>query len=101
MKEIKNYVKAVIALLDEENFFDKAGIFMDKVIMKQFLTEAITQNYEESGSPQLKKHQLEEIIDKTNNFIIEETFQDLLKDGSIKIAGVDEKGNFLYAPVEK
>lgn len=101
MKEIKNYVKAVMNLLNEENFFDKAGIFMDKVIMKQFLTEAITQNYEETGSPELKEHQLEEIVDKTNSFIIEETFQDLLEDGSIKIAGVDKSGNFLYAPVEK
>ena len=38
---------------------------------------------------------------KTNKFIIEETFQDLLRDGSIKIAGVDEDGNFLYASADK
>lgn len=101
MKEIKNYVKAVINLLDEEDFFDKAGIFMDKTIMKQFLTEAVTHNYEETGQPVLKEHQLEEIIDRTNRFIIEETFQDLLQDGTIKIAGMDEDGNFLYASAEK
>ena len=101
MKEIKNYVKAVINLLEEEDFFEKAGIFMDKTIMKQFLTEAVTQNYDETGLPTLKENQLEEVIDKTNKFIIEETFQDLLQDGSIKIAGVDEDGNFLYASADK
>lgn len=101
MKEVKNYVKGVISLLDEEDFFERAGIFMDRDIMVQFLTETVTNNFEQYGIPDLKPNQLEEIIDKTNKFIIEETFQDLLRDGSIKIAGVDEDGNFLYASADK
>ena len=96
MKEINKYVKDVLSLLDEEEFFDRAGIFMDRTILKKFLTEAITENYEETGSPVLKKNQLEDVIDKTNRFIITETFEDLLKDGLIEVAGVDENGDFLF-----
>jgi hypothetical protein len=92
MKEVKNYVKAIITLLDEEQFFERAGIFMDRDIIEQFLIETVTNNLEETGIPDLKPNQLEEIIDKTSKFIIEETFQDLLRDGKIVIAGMDEKG---------
>ena len=98
MKEVKNYVKAIITLLDEEQFFERAGIFMDRDIMKKFLTEAITENYETTGSPVLREHQLEDIIDRTNRYIITETFEDLLKEGLIEVAGVDENGEFLYGP---
>jgi hypothetical protein len=98
MKEINKYVKNVLALLDEEDFFNKAGIFMDRDIMKKFLTEAITENYETTGSPVLREHQLEDIIDRTNRYIITETFEDLLKEGLIEVAGVDENGEFLYGP---
>lgn len=98
MKEINKYVKDVLSLLDEEEFFDKAGIFMDRAIMKKFLTEAITENYEQTGSPVLKERQLEDVIDKTNRYIITETFEDLLKDGLIEVAGMDENGEFLYGP---
>jgi len=98
MKEINNYVKNVLALLDEEDFFNKAGIFMDRAIMKKFLTEAITENYELTGSPVLKENQLEDIIDKTNRYIITETFEDLLKDDLIEVKGMDENGEFLYGP---
>jgi hypothetical protein len=101
MKEVKNYVKVIITLLDEEQFFERAGIFMDRDIIEQFLIETVTNNLEETGIPDLKPNQLEEVIDKTSKFIIEETFQDLLRDGKIVIAGMDEKGEFLYSSVEK
>jgi len=101
MKEVKNYVKAIITLLDEEQFFERAGIFMDRDIIEQFLIETVTNNLDETGIPDLKPNQLEEIIDKTSKFIIEETFQDLLRDGKIVIAGMDEKGEFLYSSGEK
>ncbi len=101
MKEVKNYVKAIITLLDEEQFFERAGIFMDRDIIEQFLIEAVTNNLNQTGIPDLKPNQLEEVIDKTSRFIIEETFQDLLKEGKIVIAGMDENGEFLYSSVEK
>jgi hypothetical protein len=101
MKEVKNYVKAIITLLDEEQFFERAGIFMDRDIIEQFLIETVSNNLEETGIPDLKPNQLEEIIDKTSKFIIEETFQDLLKEGRIVVAGMDENGEFLYSSVEK
>jgi|LauGreDrversion4_2_1035121.scaffolds.fasta_scaffold00875_7 hypothetical protein len=101
MKEVKNYVKAIISLLDEEQFFERAGIFMDRDIIEQFLIQTVSDNLEETGIPDLKPNQLEEVIDKTSKFIIEETFQDLLKEGKIVVAGVDENGEFLYASVEK
>jgi hypothetical protein len=101
MKEVKNYVKVIITLLDEEQFFERAGIFMDRDIIEQFLIETVTNNLEETGIPDLKPNQLEEVIDKTSKFIIEETFQDLLRDGKIVIAGMDEKGEFLYSSAEK
>jgi hypothetical protein len=101
MKEVKNYVKAIITLLDEEQFFERAGIFMDRDIIEQFLIEAVANNLEETGIPDLKPNQLEEVINKTSKFIIEETFQDLLKEGKIVVAGMDEKGEFLYSSVEK
>lgn len=101
MKEINKYVKDVLSLLDEEEFFDKAGIFMDRTIMKKFLTEVITENYEETGSPILKEKQLEDVIDRTNSYIIAETFEDLLKDDMIEVKGMDEKGEFLYGPKKK
>jgi hypothetical protein len=101
MKEVKNYVKAIISLLDEEQFFERAGIFMDRDIIEQFLIQTVSNNLEETGIPDLKPNQLEEVIDKTSKFIIEETFQDLLKEGKIVVAGVDENGEFLYASVEK
>jgi hypothetical protein len=101
MKEVKNYVKAIISLLDEEQFFERAGIFMDRDIIEQFLIQTVSDNLEKTGIPDLKPNQLEEVIDKTSKFIIEETFQDLLKEGKIVVAGVDENGEFLYASVEK
>jgi hypothetical protein len=101
MKEVKNYVKAIITLLDEEQFFERAGIFMDRDIIEQFLIQTVTNNIEETGIPDLKPNQLEEVINKTSKFIIEETFQDLLKEGKIVVAGVDENGEFLYSSVEK
>ncbi len=101
MKEVKNYVKAIITLLDEEKFFERAGIFMDRDIIEQFLIEAVTNNLNQTGIPDLKPNQLEEVIDKTSRFIIEETFQDLLKEGKIVIAGMDENGEFLYSSSEK
>ncbi len=101
MKEVKNYVKAIISLLDEEQFFERAGIFMDRDIIEQFLIQTVSDNLEETGIPDLKPNQLEEIIDKTSKFIIEETFQDLLKEGRIVVAGMDENGEFLYSSVEK
>jgi hypothetical protein len=101
MKEVKNYVKAIITLLDEEQFFERAGIFMDRDIIEQFLIQTVTNNIEETGIPDLKPNQLEEVINKTSKFIIEETFQDLLKEGKIVVAGVDENGEFLYSSTEK
>ena len=101
MIEVKNYVKAIITLLDEEQFFERAGIFMDRDIIEQFLIQTVTNNIEETGIPDLKPNQLEEVINKTSKFIIEETFQDLLKEGKIVVAGVDENGEFLYSSVEK
>ena len=101
MKEVKNYVKAIITLLHEEQFFERAGIFMDRDIIEQFLIQTVTNNIEETGIPDLKPNQLEEVINKTSKFIIEETFQDLLKEGKIVVAGVDENGEFLYSSVEK
>jgi hypothetical protein len=96
MKEITNYVKHVMSVLDSEDFFEKAGLFMDRKILKKFLTETVTLNYEETGSCELMLGQLEYIIDETNKYIISETFEDLLKDGLIEMKGMDEKGEFLY-----
>jgi hypothetical protein len=98
MKEINNYVKTILNLLDEEDFFNKAGIFMDRKILKNFLTETVTKNYEETGSCLLMKGQLEDIIDKTNRCIISETFEDLLKDDLIEVVSMNEDGEFLYGP---
>ena len=61
MKEVKNYVKAIITLLDEEQFFERAGIFMDRDIIEQFLIQTVTNNIEETGIPDLKPNQLEEV----------------------------------------
>jgi hypothetical protein len=36
MKEITNYVKHVMSVLDSEDFFEKAGLFMDRKILKKF-----------------------------------------------------------------
>jgi hypothetical protein len=100
MKEITEYVKHVMYVLDSENFFEKAGLFMDRKILKKFLTETITRNYEETGSCLLMEGQLEYLIDKTNKYIISETFEDLLKDDLIEVKGMDDNGEFLYGPKE-
>jgi len=46
------------------------------------------------------KLQLEYLIDKTNKYIISETFEDLLKDDLIEVKGMDDNGEFLYGPKE-
>lgn len=98
MKEVTNYVKHVMTILESENFFEKAGLFMDRKILKKFLTETVTLNYEETGNFELMEGQLEYIIDETNKYIISETFEDLLKDDLIEVKGMDENGEFLYGP---
>ena len=83
-------------LLENENFFERAGIFMDRDILTKFLTETITENYEKNGSPLLEPNQLHDTIDRVNHFIIEETMETLVKDGSINIVGINEEGEFVY-----
>jgi hypothetical protein len=100
MKEITEYVKYVMSVLDSEKFFEKAGLFMDRKILKKFIVETVTENYEETGSVLLQEGQLEYLIDKTNKYIISETFEDLLKDDLIQVKGMDENGEFLYGPKE-
>lgn len=85
-------------LLDEENFFERAGLFMDRAILKKFLENKVNQNWENNGSPELEPEQLNQIIEETSKFIIQETFEDLLGDGLIEVVGVDENGEFLYGP---
>jgi hypothetical protein len=98
MVEIKEYVKHVMHVLDSENFFEKAGLFMDRKILKKFLTEMVVENHEKTGSCVLMDGQLEFLIDKTNKYIISETFEDLLKDDLIEVKGMNEDGEFLYGP---
>jgi hypothetical protein len=77
-------------------FFENAGLFMDRKILKKFITEAVAENYEETGSLVLQEGQLQFLIDKTVKFVISETFEDLLKDDLIEVKGMDENGEFLY-----
>ena len=96
MKEITEYVKYVITVLDSEMFFENAGLFMDRRILKKFMVEAVTENYEETGTIILLEGQLEFLTDKTIKFVISETFEDLLRDDLIEVKGMDENGEFLY-----
>lgn len=100
MKEITEYVKYITSVLESEKFFEKAGIFMDRKILKKFILEAVTENYEETGSIILLEGQLEFLINKTIKFIISETIEDLLTDDRIQIKGMDENGEFLYGTKE-
>jgi hypothetical protein len=96
MNEIDKYLDTIIHLLEGENFFERAGIFMDRDILAKFLTETITENYEKKGSPLLEPNQLHDIIERVNHFIIEETMETLVKDGLINIVGMNEDGEFIY-----
>ncbi len=98
---MNKYVENVFALLDSENFFEKAGLFMDREIMKSFLIETLESNLEKNGNFTLQENQFEEVIDRTSKYIIEETFCDLIKTGDIKPVGLDENGDFLYESVNK
>ena len=99
-REIKDYVNHVLKILDSEKFFKKAGLFMDRRVFKTFLQQMVQKNYEETNSFVLKENQLDELINKTMKFLIEETFEDLIKDDLIEVKGMNEEGDFLYGPKE-
>ena len=101
MNEINQYVDTVFTLLGSEKFFEKAGLFMDRDILKGFLIETLEDNLKNNGSILLLENQFEEVVDRTNKFIIEETFCDLIKTGDIRPVGLDENGDFLYESVAK
>ena len=101
MNEINEYIDTVFSLLDRENFFEKAGLFMDRDIFRNFLAETLEDNLNKNGSFLLMENQFEEIVDKTSKFIIEETFCDLIQTGDIRPVGIDENGDFLYESVNK
>ena len=101
MNELEAYATKLFSLLDEEKFFEKAGLFMDRDIMKKFLMETLEDNFEKTGSFELHQDQLSDVIDRTNSYIIEETFCDLIKTGDIRPVGLDENGDFLYESVVK
>lgn len=101
MNEMNEYIDTVFSLLDSENFFEKAGLFMDREILRKFLIDTLKENLEKNGSFQLLENQFEDVVDKTSKFIIEETFCDLIQSGDIKPVGIDENGEFLYEAVKK
>lgn len=98
---MNEYIDTVFSLLDSENFFEKAGLFMDREILRKFLIDTLKENLEKNGSFQLLENQFEDVVDKTSKFIIEETFCDLIQSGDIKPVGIDENGEFLYEAVKK
>lgn len=90
------YLDQILNLLESEDFFNKSGVFMDKDVLSECLLDVIDSNYEEYGEYLITPDQLSEAVEKTTSLLIEETFNDMIDDGSISMTGINSEGEFVY-----
>ena len=94
---MKEYLKYVMSLLDDQDFFGRSGVFMDRELVSNLLTKVLESNHEKDGYHHITPDQLTNTLDKAQSIIIEESFNVLLEDGVISIDGINSDGDFVYS----
>lgn len=98
MDEVQEYLQDILALLEEEKFFETTPI--SKKVMTDCLLKAMDHNLDTKGDYRLDEQDMLDVYQKAFETHIANAIADALQEGIIEITGVNPDGELIYGITE-